>query len=112
MAWTYHPDRDQCYLHQFTPQQPDLNYRNPLVYQAMLNILRHWLTEGADGFRIDAINHMFEDEDLTDEEYVDPNGDLTVYDNLVHTYTMNRVSKSSQVFETALLINFSIGRII
>lgn len=88
-AWTYDSVRGQCYLHQFTPEQPDLNYRNPEVYQNMLDILEYWLDQGADGFRIDAINHMFEDEEFHNEVYVDPSGDRTFYDNLIHDNTMN-----------------------
>lgn len=83
--------RDQCYLHQFTPEQPDLNYRNERVYHAMMDILNYWLVRGADGFRIDAINHMFEAEGLPNELYVNASEDRTRYDNLIHTMTMNRV---------------------
>ena len=91
-AWTYHSGRGQCYLHQFTPEQPDLNYRNPVVYQEMIDILKYWLVEGADGFRIDAINHMFETVGFPNETYIDPEGDKTAYDNLDHIHTMNRVN--------------------
>lgn len=57
----------------------------------MLDILEYWLEQGADGFRIDAINHMFE-AGLTDEAYIDENGDKNSYDNLYHNVTMNQVS--------------------
>lgn len=53
----------------------------------MLNHLLYWLAKGVDGFRIDAINHMFEVEDLADEDYIDPNGDRSFYDNLYHNNT-------------------------
>lgn len=91
-AWTYSLIRKQCYLHQFTAEQPDLNYRNDKVVEEMKNIFRYWLNQGVDGFRIDAINHMFETEGLPDEEYIAPNVDKTVYSNLIHTHTMNLVS--------------------
>lgn len=55
----------------------------------MLEILEYWLKEGADGFRIDAINHMFETEGLPNEQYVNASGDRTYYDNLIHVHTMN-----------------------
>lgn len=54
-------------------------------------VLKYWLEEGADGFRIDAINHMFEVKELTSEQWIDPEGDQTSYDNLNHTMTMNQV---------------------
>ena len=44
---------DQYYLHLFLPEQPDLNWRNPEVVEAMHGILRFWLDRGVDGFRID-----------------------------------------------------------
>lgn len=57
-AWTYHAEREQCYLHQFLKEQPDLNYRNPVVREEMEKVLLFWLDRGVDGFRVDAINHM------------------------------------------------------
>lgn len=57
----------------------------------MMDILRYWLEQGADGFRIDAINHMFEVEGLPDEVYIDENGDKNAYDNLIHNHTMDQV---------------------
>ena len=90
-AWTYHAGRDQCFLHQFTPQQPDLNYRNEKVREEMIEMLRFWLEQGADGFRIDAINHLYELEGLPDELYIDENGKKDSYDNLIHNHTMDQV---------------------
>lgn len=66
-AWTYVEERGQYYLHQFYPQQPDLNYENPLVIEEMSKILEFWLEKGAAGFRLDAINHMFEDQTIPNE---------------------------------------------
>lgn len=54
-AWTYDPKRDACYLHQFAPQQPDLNYRNPEVRAEMIGMLKWWLEQGVDGFRVSSI---------------------------------------------------------
>lgn len=47
-------------------EQPDLNWRNPEVQQAMLQVLRFWLERGVDGFRIDAVHHLIEDLELRD----------------------------------------------
>lgn len=76
-----------------------MNYNNKDVYQGMIDILEYWLEQGADGFRIDAINHLFEAAGLPDEDYVDQNGNKNSYDNLIHDKTMNQVSLN---FETSL----------
>lgn len=60
-AWEYDPATDQYYYHFFFKQQPDLNWRNPEVKQAMWNAVRFWLDLGVDGFRLDAIGTIFED---------------------------------------------------
>lgn len=67
-SWTWDDQRQQFYYHQFTVEQPDLNYRNPKVREEMKNVLRFWLDRGADGFRIDAIGCLFEVEDLSIDE--------------------------------------------
>ncbi|XP_055594049.1 alpha-glucosidase-like [Uranotaenia lowii] len=84
-AWTYHSGRGEYYLHQFTSKQPDLNYRNPAVLAEMTKMLFFWLDRGVDGFRLDAINHLFEDADLRDEPPA--NGAPGTYDSLNHIYT-------------------------
>ena len=65
-AWTIDPLTGQYYYHAFLASQPDLNWRNRDVVGAMLNVLRFWLDRGVDGFRVDAIHHLIEAEDLTD----------------------------------------------
>jgi alpha-glucosidase len=65
-AWTLDPPTGQYYYHAFLPSQPDFNWRNPHVREALLIVLRFWLDRGVDGFRVDAIHHLFEAEDLTD----------------------------------------------
>ncbi len=64
-AWTYVPERGQYYYHYFMKQQPDLNWRNPQVKQAMWDAVRFWLGLGVDGFRLDALGTIFEDPNLT-----------------------------------------------
>ena len=66
-AWEYNEERGQFYLHQFVAGQPDLNFRNPLVVQEMLNVLSFWLDLGVDGFRMDAVAHIWEDGEFKDE---------------------------------------------
>ncbi|MFD7653123.1 maltose alpha-D-glucosyltransferase [Actinosynnema sp. NPDC059797] len=60
--WTYDPVRGQFYWHRFFSHQPDLNYENPAVQEAMLDVLRFWLDLGIDGFRLDAVPYLFEQE--------------------------------------------------
>jgi alpha-glucosidase len=64
-AWTYAPERDQYYYHYFMRQQPDLNWRNPAVKQAMWDAVRFWLDLGVDGFRLDALGTIYEDPNFT-----------------------------------------------
>ena len=64
-AWTYAPERAQYYYHYFMKQQPDLNWHNPEVKKAMWEAVRFWLDLGADGYRLDAIGTIYEDEYLT-----------------------------------------------
>ena len=60
--WTYDPIRGQFYWHRFFSHQPDLNYDNLDVQDAMIDVLRFWLDLGIDGFRLDAVPYLFERE--------------------------------------------------
>jgi len=60
--WTYDSVRGQFYWHRFFTHQPDLNYENADVQEAMLDVLRFWLDLGIDGFRLDAVPYLFEQE--------------------------------------------------
>jgi len=65
-AWKLDPKTNQYYYHYFYPEQPDLNWRNPAVEKAMLDVTRFWYKRGVAGFRLDAVDTLFEDEKLTD----------------------------------------------
>lgn len=65
-AWTYDEATDQWYYHFFYREQPDLDWRNPAVEQRMMATLEFWLNRGIDGFRLDAVNTLFEDPELRD----------------------------------------------
>src|SRR5215469_7904787 len=65
-AWKYDTATSSWYLHMFLEQQPDLNYRNPEVVEAMHDVIRFWLDRGADGFRIDVIAGLIKDDQLRD----------------------------------------------
>lgn len=65
-AWEWEPRRQQYYLHNFLRSQPDINFHNPDVRQAVLDNVEFWLKKGVDGFRLDAITFCFHDELLRD----------------------------------------------
>jgi maltose alpha-D-glucosyltransferase/alpha-amylase len=60
--WTYDEVRGQYYWHRFFSHQPDLNFENPAVQEAILEVLRYWLDLGIDGFRLDAVPYLYERE--------------------------------------------------
>ncbi|XP_045458432.1 maltase A1-like [Melitaea cinxia] len=59
-VWEWNEERQQYYLHQFAIEQADFNFREPAVRNEMLNIMKFWYEKGADGYRLDALPHMFE----------------------------------------------------
>ncbi|WP_196259467.1 alpha-amylase family glycosyl hydrolase [Pelagibacterium limicola] len=63
-AWEWNGARRQYYLHNFLISQPDLNFHNPDVQDAVLDAMRFWLDRGVDGFRFDTVNYYFHDEEL------------------------------------------------
>jgi alpha-glucosidase len=65
-AWAWDPVAGQLYLHTFLPAQPDLDWRNPAVIEAMHDVVRFWLQRGVDGFRIDAIKTVGKPDGLPD----------------------------------------------
>ena len=88
-AWTFDAITGQYYLHQFVKQQPELNYRNPEVVQALLETMRFWLDKGVDGFRVDVIGLMMKDPQFRDEP-LNPDWDGKVpWNRLNHIYTSN-----------------------
>lgn len=60
--WTFDPVRRQFYWHRFFSHQPDLNFENPAVQEAMFDVVRFWMDLGIDGFRLDAVPYLFEEE--------------------------------------------------
>ena len=96
-AWQYSPKTGQWYYHKFYIQQPDLNWRNPKVEQAMWGVVRFWLNKGVAGFRLDAVPTLFEDASLKDEKilpgtnkYGDPNIDGSLTENLPEVHNVMR----------------------
>lgn len=72
-GWEFDKDTGQYYYHAFLKEQPDLNWRNPEVQKAMLNVLKFWLEKGVDGFRVDVMWHMIKDKKLRNDP---PNPDF------------------------------------
>ncbi len=68
-GWYYDDHTDQWYWAQFLPFQPDLNYRNPEVKAKMFETVRFWLDKGADGFRLDIIDSLYEDAAFRDNPF-------------------------------------------
>lgn len=88
-AWTWSKMRQQFYLHQFLPEQPDLNFRNPAVREEFKEIARFWLRKGADGLRVDSAIYLIEDTDDWPDNPPNPNwkpGD-DPFDKQLHKYT-------------------------
>lgn len=87
-AWSFDPQTQQYYLHSFLPEQPDLNWRNPQVLEAMEDVLRFWLDRGVDGFRVDVVHKLVKDELLRDNPKPPPEQEHPVYHfgGQVHLY--------------------------
>lgn len=90
-AWEYDEARGQYYYHAFLPEQPDLNWRNPEVQEAMFHVLRFWLAHGVDGFRVDVLWHIIKDAEFRDDpanpDWVPDDGP---YSSLLHVYSTDR----------------------
>lgn len=76
-AWTWDARRGQYYMHNFLPEQPQLNVHSPAVQDALLDAARFWLDRGVDGFRFDAINFSMHDPQLRDNPPLPPGGKRT-----------------------------------
>lgn len=91
-AWKWVDARQQYYFHQFEPSQPDLNWRNPGVKKAMLDVLRFWMQRGVDGFRMDVVYMIWKHPDMPDQPTVDGaegRGESDIYGTQEQIYSMN-----------------------
>ena len=90
-AWQLDAETGQYYYHAFLPEQPDLNWRNPKVVEAMLGVLRFWLDRGVGGFRVDVLWHLIKDDAFRDNP---PNPDwregMDPYQAVVPMHTTDR----------------------
>ncbi|MDO4245870.1 MAG: alpha-amylase family glycosyl hydrolase [Deinococcus sp.] len=107
-AWTLDERSGQYYLHQFLPSQPDLNWRNPAVREAMFEVLRFWMRRGVDGFRVDVIWLLAEDERFLDEPE-NPNaqiiGGQVEHGSLEHIYTQDQPETHEYVREMRCVLD-------
>jgi alpha-glucosidase len=83
-AWTWDQSTGQYYLHQFLKEQPELNWRNPNVRQAMLDVLHFWLRRGVDGFRMDVIAFLLKDPEFRDNP-LNPNANPSLHHDDLYT---------------------------
>jgi len=67
-AWTYCEERQQYYLHYYGKQQPDLNWENPKVRQAIYDVMRYWKAHGVDGWRMDVITSISKNQDFPNND--------------------------------------------
>jgi alpha-glucosidase len=90
-GWQFDEKTRQYYYHAFLPEQPDLNWRNPQVVEAMLGVLEFWLERGVDGFRVDVIWHLIKDAEFRDNP-LNPTWtpDGNPYHELLPVYTSDR----------------------
>jgi len=89
-AWAWHEPTRQYYLHNFLASQPDLNWWDPAVHEAFVQILRFWLDRGVDGFRIDVAHGLYKDAELRDNPPETITGPLAGRFGQRAVYSMNR----------------------
>jgi alpha-glucosidase len=102
-AWEWEPGTRQYYLHSFLKEQPDFNWRNPDLKQAMWEVMRFWLEIGVDGFRLDVINWFLKDAELRDNPRRWKG--LRPYDRQVHLYDRNRPETIGLVTEIRAVVD-------
>ncbi|HEX7002806.1 MAG TPA: alpha-amylase family glycosyl hydrolase [Trueperaceae bacterium] len=113
-AWAFDERTGQYYYHAYLNEQPDLNWRNPEVQEAMLAAMRFWLDKGVDGFRVDVMWHMIKDEHFRDNPLnPDYREGMPTYDQQIPAFSVDQpevhdvVAKMREVvddYEERLLI--------
>jgi len=110
-SWKFDPTTNQYYYHMFYAEQPDLNWRNPAVKDAMFDVTRWWYKRGVSGFRLDAVDTLFEDPNLHDNPIVpgknafgDPNEDTKYNQKLPEVHDVLRGLRQVADENNAVLI--------
>jgi alpha-glucosidase len=101
-AWEYDAATGQYYLHLFTRQQPDVNWRNPQVRQAQMAAFRFWLERGVDGFRLDVFNAYFKHPSLPDNP---PKFGLIGFNRQRHLYDIDQPEMMPLLHELRILLD-------
>jgi alpha-glucosidase len=105
-AWEWDENTKQYYYHAFLKEQPDLNWRNPEVQNAMFDVMRFWLRKGVDGFRIDVLWHLIKDAQFRDNP---PNPDykpqMATYDELLPIYSTDQFEVHDVVKKMRAVMN-------
>src|SRR3954470_16131167 len=105
-AWQYDEATRQYYYHAFLAQQPDLNWRNPEVREAIYEVVRFWLKRGVDGFRVDVIWHLIKDEQFRDNP---PNPgfhpDRPPHERLLPRYTADQPEVQDVIAEMRAVVD-------
>jgi len=110
-AWTFDSATGQYYYHYFYAGQPDLNWRNPAVKDAMFDVTRWWYKRGVAGFRLDAVDTLFEDPNLKDNpilpgknKFGDPNMEDTYNHKLPEVHdTLRGLRKVADEYDSVLI---------
>jgi alpha-glucosidase len=110
-AWQFDPKTGQYYYHYFAVGQPDLNWRNPAVEKAMFDVTRFWYERGVSGFRLDAVDLLFEDPNLHDNPVLpgkndlgDPNMENKYNDKLPEVHTeLKKLRKVADEHDAVLI---------
>ena len=96
-AWQWNTEREQYFLHNFLTSQPDLNFHEPQVQSALLDVAQFWLDKGVDGFRLDTINFYVHDKQLRDNPALPPEKrnstiapSVNPYNHQEHLYSKNQ----------------------
>ena len=90
-AWQYDETTEQYYYHTFLKEQPDLNWRNPEVQEAMFDAMRFWLDKGVDGYRVDVMWHMIKDDRFRNNpENPDYKEHMSPYRKLIPAYSSDQ----------------------
>ena len=112
-AWEYDPATRQYYYHAFLAQQPDLNWRNPDVRQAIHDVMRFWLRKGVDGFRVDVIWHLIKDAAFRDNP---PNPDFREgrppHQRILPLYSTDQPEVHSVIAEMRRVVDEFDGRVL
>lgn len=96
-GWEWDGVRKQYYQHNFLTSQPDLNFHNPQVQEAMLGTVKFWLERGVHGFRLDTVNYYFHDKELRNNPPMVYDADSTGLETDTNPYSMqNHLYDKSQ----------------